>query len=353
MDVCKSFAKRTVANNIIQWAQVSNSSYYYRHKENKAGRKPTRYTLKDDGTYVPNEDVVEEITQVLQIEFICYGYLPMTYELKDRGYKINHKKVYRIMKESKLLCGQVISTSAGKRTFVQFRTINAEYPLQYLSMDIKYVRIDATGKFAYVLTVIDVYSRAVLNYVFKNSIKQHDVIWLMSSILGSQKTRGISIRNDNGSQFLAHAVRAYLLNMGVNQEFTHIATPEENSYIEAFHSIMEREFNSRYEFDSFGHAEMKMAQWMHSYNHVRKHGKIKYVTPIQKLNKYYQKHSSPLHFDRPQIAAKPFDKARFFEKEFLPLTTKEMKNCFTKIPYNLDYQNGEANFANKKVMEIT
>ena len=152
---------------------------------------------------------------------------------------------------------QIISTSAGKRSFVQFRKIVAEYPLQYLSMDIKFIRIDATGKFSYVLTVIDVYSRMVLNYVFKNSIKQHDVIWLMSSIVGNEKTQGISIRNDNGSQFLANKVRIYLNEMGINQEFTHIATPEENSYIEAFHSIMERELVSRYEFDSFGHAELK------------------------------------------------------------------------------------------------
>jgi hypothetical protein len=57
------------------------------------------------------------------------------------------------MRDERLLCGQIISTSAGKRSFVQFRKIVAEYPLQYLSMDIKFIRIDATGKFSYVLTV--------------------------------------------------------------------------------------------------------------------------------------------------------------------------------------------------------
>lgn len=257
------------------------------------------------------------------------------------------------MRDERLLCGQIISTSAGKRSFVQFRKIVAEYPLQYLSMDIKFIRIDGTGKFSYVLTVIDVYSRVVLNYVFKNSIKQHDVIWLMSSIVGNEKTQGISIRNDNGSQFLANKVRIYLNEMGINQEFTHIATPEENSYIEAFHSIMERELVSRYEFDSFGHAEIKMAQWMHFYNHVRRHGKIKHQTPAQKLANYYKECALPLDFDRPQIAAKPFDKARFFEKEFLTLSNRKNKNCFEKIPYNLDYQIGVANFADQKMMEIT
>jgi hypothetical protein len=116
---------------------------------------------------------------------------------------------------------------------------------------------------------------------------------------------------------------------------------------------MERELVSRYEFDSFGHAEIKMAQWMHFYNHVRRHGKIKHQTPAQKLANYYKECALPLDFDRPQIAAKPFDKARFFEKEFLPLSNRKNKNCFEKIPYNLDYQIGVANFADQKMMEIT
>ena len=55
----------------------------------------------------------------------------------------------------------------------------------------------------------------------------------------------------------------------------------------------------------------------------------------------------------PQNATKSSDKARFFEKEFLPLSNRKNKNCFEKIPYNLDYQIGVANFADQKMMEIT
>jgi hypothetical protein len=39
------------------------------------------------------------------------------------------------------------------------------------------------------------------------------------------------------------------------QEFTHVATPEENSYIEAFHSILQRELIDRFEFSSFYEAK--------------------------------------------------------------------------------------------------
>lgn len=52
-------------------------------------------------------------------------------------------------------------------------------------------------------------------------------------------------------RFIAHSVRNFLKNSEVKQEFTHIATPEENSYIEAFYSILEHGVIERNEFVSF------------------------------------------------------------------------------------------------------
>ena len=44
-----------------------------------------------------------------------------------------------------------------------------------------------------------------------------------------------------GSQFIAKSVRKYLVLIGVQQEFTHLATPEENAHIEAYHGILKKE----------------------------------------------------------------------------------------------------------------
>ncbi|WP_428400365.1 hypothetical protein ABDK00_006285 [Niabella insulamsoli] len=63
--------------------------------------------------------------------------------------------------------------------------------------------------------------------------------------------KGVIIRNDNGSQFIAHKVREALRSMEAKQEFTHVATPEENAYIEAFHSIEQHELIERHSFASF------------------------------------------------------------------------------------------------------
>ena len=102
--------------------------------------------------------------------------------------------------------------------------------------------------------------------------------------LGSERSaEAVIIRNDNGSQFIAHKVREALLELEARQEFTHVATPEENAYIEAFHSIQQRELIERFSFASYYKARQHIEKYMHWYNHVRRrHGALRGLTPMQK-----------------------------------------------------------------------
>ncbi len=79
---------------------------------------------------------------------------------------------------------------------------------------------------------------------------------LLLLLILEYRIAGFTIRNDNGSQFIAKMVREFLIEKGAIQEFTHVATPEENSYIETFHSIVQREEVDRFEFEFFHHAKM-------------------------------------------------------------------------------------------------
>jgi transposase InsO family protein len=191
------------------------------------------------------------------------------------------------MKEANLLLIKQRITTQGRRNFVQFRCIDAQRPLEYLTMDIKYIYIDQEKRYAYLLTVLDVYSRFVVGHVLKYSIKKVDVVLLLDGILHGISAKGIIIRNDNGSQFLAHTVRKYLDDMGVIQEFTHIATPEENSYIESLHSSLERELIKRNWFESLYHARMKIKDYYMIYCYRRKHRALKKRSPYQYIKTFY------------------------------------------------------------------
>jgi len=271
--IVSTFRHMAPASTLLSWVNLSGSVYYYKNKEGKRGVKPSTHTFKQDGSMVENQVVIEEIKDILSQEFCCYGYENVTGELRKLDYYINEKKVYRLMDEQNLLLGKVIRTS-GKRKFVQHRKIAATYPMEYLCLDIKYIYVHADKRNYYLLTILDVFSRRTVDQIFQKSIRQMDVINAFRRIREEYGIKGVTIRNDNGSQFIANSVKQYLKAAEAHQEFTHIATPEENSYIEAFHSIVQREVVDRYEFDSFYHAKHTLAAHRSWYDNRRNHRMI-------------------------------------------------------------------------------
>jgi putative transposase len=209
MMVARQYEQTTVATTqeLLKWVSVARSSFYYKPFGNPKGIKASTHTRHGPDEVVENARVVDQITGILNQEFVCYGYLKVARELHRQGYHINHKKMYWLMKENHLVYRRPIRTT-GKRNFVKFRKIQADIPLQYLTMDIKYVYIHADRKQAYLLTLMDVYTRKVLAYALHYSMRHPQVIALISQLRKDYQVQGIILRNDNGSQFIAHNLRA-------------------------------------------------------------------------------------------------------------------------------------------------
>ena len=184
---------------LCKWAEVSKSSFYYRAREGRRGARACTHTLIEDGI-VENALVVEQIRAILWLDYCVYGYQMMTRELRAMGYVINKKKVYRLMKESHLLSGKRI-TVQGKRKWVRHRRIDAQRPMEYLCLDIKYIWVQGESRWYYQLAVMDVYSRRILCYLFQRSVRQANVVMLMRALHLRYGLKGVIIRNDNGSQF--------------------------------------------------------------------------------------------------------------------------------------------------------
>ena len=283
--IVQSHESITTLENLLSWVDLSKSSFYYKSSDGKRGAKPSVCTFRQDGTRVDDTLVIEEIKGILSQEFCCYGYHNVTDELREMGYIINHKKVYRLMKEQNLLLGKVISTS-GKRQFVKHRKIEATRPMEYLCLDIKYVWVAGESRNYFLLTVLDVFTRVAIEQIFQKSIRKMDVINIFRRINSAFGIKGVTVRNDNGSQFIANDVKQFLRTAEANQEFTHIATPEENAYIEAFHSIVQREVIDRFEFQGFYEAKLTLQAHRDWYNNRRRHAALGTV-PVKKWNCYF------------------------------------------------------------------
>jgi putative transposase len=293
----KAYALRSVpVRSLLQWAGLAASSFYYKRSGSRKGVKPSTHSLTVRGEMMENTVVVLQMEVVLRQEFCCYGYKNMTAELRELEWVINHKKVYRLMKDARLLYGARIRPLPFKRDFIRFRSLKPERPLQYLAMDIKYVYLHGTGRNVLLLTVIDIYSRKVLIYQLRSHIRKGDVLVLLSLMLLEYKAEGMSIRNDNSSQFIAQVVRAYLKDKGIYQEFSHVGTPEDNANIEAFHSNLQREVIDRYEFDSIYHAQMVLDRYYEWYNEKRRHGSLNRKSPNQVFQNF-----NPVPFENEKL----------------------------------------------------
>lgn len=268
---------------VLKFVGVSSSSYYFEKSSNipgKRGIKPSDFTLTSTGQKVSNEQVVSEIKTVLTREFVDYGYLKMTYYLQDTfGYRINHKKVYRLMQQNRLLY-QPRRIKVGTKQWVSQLVPEPTTAFSYWEFDIKYMYIHGTGKMVPLLTVIDVYSRWVLGHLFQESIKKEDVkrffCQLLETFIQPQK---VFVRCDNGSQFESALLREYFIAVGIAQEFTKPATPEQNAHIESYHSILEKVICRRYEFETIKDCEDTLQRWQMFYNYERIHSGTSYKSP--------------------------------------------------------------------------
>lgn len=291
------YQQRVGIKSLCQWIQLPLSSFHYKPLEGKPGAKPSVHTKMQNGTVVVNEEVIGSIKKLLGEEFVCYGYKKVSASLKQLKYLINDKKVYRLMDENNLLLGKVIRTT-GKRQFVKHRKITATCPMDYLCLDIKYLWVHGEQRWYYLLSVIDVYSRKVIAWILQRSIRQIDVINIFRRINQHHPIKGVNIRNDNGSQFLANSVKQYLSSEEAKQEFTHIATPQENSYIEAYHSILQTEVVERFEMSSYYEAKLIMTNYVHFYNNKRLHGSLKMQTPQSVWDSWYDQNKTPTKGER-------------------------------------------------------
>lgn len=316
--IIETFKHRASHVDLCRWLTLPRSSEYYHPSNEKRGRRPSVSTIKRDGSIVSNQAVVTSlIDEVFNQEFVRYGYQLSTEELQELGYLINEKKVYRLMKESGLLLDKV-SSGRLKRTWVKWRKIDNAKPLDHICMDIKYVYVHGSHRNAYLLAIMDVATRYVLGWSLRWSMKHTDVILCLHGALKGYSTESITLRTDNGSQFIAHGLQKYLSKQEITHEFTHVATPEENSYVESLFSCVEREVIQAYRFDGIYHARDVFERYFDHHNIKRRRHSLGRKSPLQYWNSAF--HCHPVRPPQPKYGGFVKGDDTLLSSLVLPLT---------------------------------
>lgn len=89
------------------------------------------------------------------------------------------------------------------------------------------------------------------------------------------------IRSDNGPEFIAGAIRAWLARAGLQTLYIDPGAPWENAFAESFNSKVRDELLNVEDFGSVAAARGLGQSWRDQYNDVRPHSSLGYRTPTE------------------------------------------------------------------------
>ncbi len=277
---------------LLRIVGVASSTYYDRqhttegkHIPNPKGRPLTEYCFDTNGNRVCEEQIKEWIMEFRLGFEAAYGYRKMTQVLrKQKGLLVNKKRIYRLFEELDILQPARPTVVHYPRRLVRNRIITASN--QLWETDIKYMYIEGEDRFCFLMGLIDVFDRGLIEYHIGLSCQGVDAFKLLERGLWKRGLHRESddlpvIRTDNGPQFIAGVFQKGCLDLGVEHERIPPKTPNLNAHIESFHAQIERELLARHTLTSYKEAYEMVSDYIHFYCHDRIHGSIFDMAPME------------------------------------------------------------------------
>jgi putative transposase len=207
-----------------------------------------------------------------------WGYRFITATLRQEGWRVNFKRIYRLWRREGLKVPKKTrkrrrlghSGNSGVRRraehkdhvwtwdFIHDRTVKGQ-PLKWLA-------------------ITDEYTRECLALEVDRSITADRVLDVLTHLF---LTRGVPehIRSDNGPEFIAGAIRRHAQQAGLEMLYIEPGAPWENGYAESFFSRLRDELLNVEEFMNLAEARWFARRRLEEYNHERPHSSLGYLTP--------------------------------------------------------------------------
>ena len=239
-------------------AGVPRSSYRYRSVA--AGQTALRLRLRD-----------------LAATRVRYGYRRLHVLLRREGWRVNHKRIYRLYREE----GLGIRVKRRKKLASASRLLPspATKPLERWSLDFFSDGL-ANGRRFRVLTIFDTVSRVSPAIEVGVSLTGERVVAVLERLRGTIG-RPERIAIDNGPEFVSKVLDAWAHRHGVHLEFSRPGKPTDNAFSEAFNRRVRDECLNLHWFDSLEEAQATIEAWRVDDNTERPHGALGQRTPAE------------------------------------------------------------------------
>ena len=212
-----------------------------------------------------------------------YGSRKMVVHLKGLGHQVNRKRVQRLMRVMGL-AGMAPGPNTSKahpehKVYPYLlRGMPIVRPNQVWSSDITYIRL-AHG-FAYLVAVIDWYSRKVLSWRISNSMESVFCVDCLEDALRAHGAPEI-FNSDQGSQFTSAGFTKVLKREGVTISMDGRGRAFDNIFVERLWRNVKHEDVYLNGYANMGDLMVGLAAYMSFFNVERPHQSLGYGTPDQ------------------------------------------------------------------------
>jgi transposase InsO family protein len=253
--------------------KVARSSFYYKPKAKSPEELKKEADLRDR-------------IEALCLEFPRYGYRRVTRQLQYEGWRVNHKRVLRVMRESDLLCRvrrKGVRTTDSRHPFPRYpnlvKGMVVSRPNRVWIADITYIRI-LTG-FMYLAAILDAWSRKVIGYAISTAIGTSLTLEaLRMAIAGRDPGLGVIHHSDQGVQYASTEYVEVLKSHGFQISMARVGNPYENAQMESFFKTLKYEEVYLWEYRTPADVLERLPYFLEEvYNQKRLHSALGYRSP--------------------------------------------------------------------------
>jgi putative transposase len=224
----------------------------------------------------PEQGALVARIHALSERYPRFGYRKIFALLKGEQWAVSRETVRRLRKREGL---QVVKKARKRRPLGKSMTVptRALSPNHVWSYD--FVHDETTdGRRLKCLTVLDEYTREGLTIDCARSITAGDVVHVLQRLFAQRGTPQY-VKSDNGPEFIAQQVTAWLHAHYVHTHFIDPGSPWQNGHNESFNGVFRDGCLNRWLFASVQEARRIIHNWLEEYNDERPHGALDGLTP--------------------------------------------------------------------------
>ena len=258
---------------ILVWLGIARSKFYeWKGRYGKAN--------EHNGLIPRDFWLLESEREAIVHYFIQHpdeGYRRLTYMMMDANIvAVSPSTVYRTLKAEGLLGRRDVKPSKKGTGFVQPTRAHQEWHI-----DVTYINL--SGTFYYLCSVLDGYSRTIVNWDLRESMKEPDVELIVQKGLERFPGETPKMISDNGPQFIAKDFKDFIRLAGMTHVRTSPFYPQSNGKQERVQGSIKRECIREKCPGTVQEARRWLTDYIEHYNTRRLHSAIGYVTPRDML----------------------------------------------------------------------